>query len=126
MKQLLLTALILLLPGGAPLAQLGEVRRACLRIDRVTAFAPRGEIYVEVQASCGEDDFELEDPIVAYLEILLSDLPPVSQDVRVHSSDSRRRDTVVFQDLSIATGDPILIRLIRFGEILSLQSIKVP
>ena len=50
---------------------------------RVIAFAPRGELYVEVKADCGAADFEREDSIVAYLEVLVGDRPVVGDDVRV-------------------------------------------
>ncbi len=98
----------------------------CIRIERVTAFAPRGEVYVELQASCGEGDFLDGAPVVAYLELLIGDLPPDGEDVRVYPDDPRARRTRVFQDVSFASGDSILVRLVRFGKILALQSVKAP
>lgn len=114
-------AILPALSAGAPTA-----RATCLHIETLTAFAPRGEIYVTVRPSCTEEDFEKGAPVVAYLEVLVSDLPPVSQDVVVYPDHPRAAETIVFQDLAFAAGDPILVRLIRFGEILSLRSIKAP
>ena len=42
------------------------------------------------------------------------------------SDRAQGRFTYVFGDLGLATGDPVLVRLVRFGEVLDLQSIKVP
>jgi hypothetical protein len=98
----------------------------CLRIDRITAFAPRGEVYVELHASCGPQHFVHEDSLVAYVEVLPSDLPPVGEDVRVFEEHPRGRTTLLFRNLSLASGDVVLVRLLRLGEILGLQSVRVP
>jgi hypothetical protein len=100
--------------------------RACLSIGGVTAFAPRGQLYVEITSTCTDTDFEREDPILAYVEVLIGDLPPLGQDVRVHRGEQRRHQTLVFRNLQLATGQLVLVRLVRFGEILGLRSLKVP
>ena len=98
----------------------------CIHIERVTAFAPRGEAYIELRADCRPEHFAGEDPIVAYLEVLVSDLPPVGEDVRVYGSAPRARETYEFRDLELESGNTILVRLTRFGEILAIRSVKVP
>jgi hypothetical protein len=110
----------------APAATADAGSPGCIQIDDVTAFAPRGEVYVRVKPLCGEDDFEHEDSFVVYLEVIVSDFPPAGQDVRVHRDAPRRTTTYVFRDLTIDPGDPLLVRLVRFDEIVSLVSIKVP
>ena len=120
----LLLLMLLAAPGIAPADDTG--RSSCLSIASVTPFAPRGEVYVVVQASCLDTDFDGEGPIVAYLELLLGDLPPIGEDVRIYRDDPRRRETFVFDDLVFESGDKLLVRLVRFGEILGLVSLKVP
>jgi len=118
--------LILTLLLAAP-ATSDDVRpESCLRIGRVTAFAPRGEVYVEVSANCAAKDFTGGEPIFAQLEVLLSDLPPVWEDVRVPRNQADGRFTYLFEDLDLTSGDPVLVRLVHFGTVLDLQSIKVP
>jgi hypothetical protein len=119
-------ALLVGLGLHAPAAASADGAAACVQIDDVTAFAPRGEVYVRVAARCGEDDFDGEESILAYLEVLVSDLPPTGQDIRVHRDEPRRRSTYVFTNLAIAPGDPLLVRLLRFDEIVSHASITVP
>lgn len=124
---LLCGALLTLLAGAA--SARSDPRQAsapCLHIDRITAFAPRREVYVELSASCGPEDFAQDDALLAYVEVLPSDLPPVGEDVRVFADDPQTRTTLLFQNLSIASGDVVLVRLLRFGEILGLQSVRVP
>ena len=101
-------------------------RDDCLRIERVTAFAPRDEVYVEIAASCEARDFERDDTVQAYLEVLTSDLPAVGRDLRVYRDESPRRMTFEFRDLGFEVGDSILVRLVRSGEIIDLLSIKAP
>lgn len=103
-----------------------SVSASCISIAAVTTFAPRGEIYVVVQPSCVESDFDGDAPILAYLEVLIGDLPPIGQDVRVYPEEPRTRQTFFFDDLLLETGDSVLVRLVRFGEILSLKHVKVP
>ncbi len=98
----------------------------CVRIERVTAFPPRGEIYVEISADCDAVDFGDEDPVLVYLEVFVGTLHPVGDDVRVYSDDRDPRTTFVFRDLEFERGDPLLARIVRFGKILSLQSIRIP
>lgn len=118
-------AAVLALWGAVPAAAENDPA-ACVRIDQITAFAPRGEVYVEVQADCRPEHFLADDPIIAYLEVLVSDLPAVGEDVRIHGKAPKGRDTYSFRDLEIASGDIILVRLLRFGEILGIRSVKVP
>lgn len=112
-------------PGSAA-ADASDQPRNCIHIDRVTTFAPRGEVYIELSSSCTEVDFALEDPILAHVEVLVGDHSPASEDVRVYGSAPRQRETLVFRDLDFIQNDLVLVRLIRFGEILGLQSVKVP
>jgi hypothetical protein len=122
--------MLLLLPllalGPPPAAAQSSAQRSCIQLDRITAFAPRGEIYVEVRSHCGAEDFAHEDPVLAYLEVLVADLPAVGDDVRVYGDDPKARQTLVFRQLDLDTGDLVLVRLVRFGEILGLQSLMVP
>lgn len=125
-----MTSLVVLALGGAEPAP-AQVRenataRACLAIESVSIFRPRGEVYVEIASTCTEADFAREDPILAYLEVLLSDLPPESQDIRIYSDSPQRRQTVVFRELTLEKDQQVLVRLIRFGEILGLRTLKVP
>jgi len=118
--------LALLLLAG-PAARADDVQPGpCLRIARVTAFAPRGEVYVEINATCSADHFRGEEAIIAQLEVLLSDLPAVWEDVRVARDQAQGRLTFAFEDLDLARGDPVLVRLVHFGRVLDLTSIKVP
>lgn len=123
--KLLLHALALL-ALLAPAASADELAASCLRIQRVTAFAPRGQVYVEVQAACAPRQFEDEDPILAYLELLVRDQGAVGEDVRIYSDQPSRVLTFEFRDLDLIKGDPVLVRLVRFGEILGLETIVVP
>ena len=116
----------LLVAGLSAGAEASEPVRTCLSVARVIPFAPRGEVYVEVQASCTPEHFALEDPIVAYLEVLGTDSAPVGEDVRVYAERPNERSTFEFRELSFSSGDSILVRLSRFGEILGIQSVQVP
>jgi len=98
----------------------------CVRIANVTAFSPRDEVYVEVVASCQPHDFEAGDPVIAYVEVLLSDLPPATEAVRVYASDPEARSTVVYEDLPINRGDQVLVRIVNSGEIVSIRTILAP
>ena len=112
---------------AAPAAGEDEGARAsCLRIERITAFAPRDEVYVELAADCEARDFEREDTVQAYLEVLVSDLPGVGRDVRVYPEESPRRKTYAFRGLGFGSGDAILVRLTRDAEIVDLKSIQAP
>jgi hypothetical protein len=118
-------ALLALVTAAPALADESD-RANCLRIERVTAFAPRDEVYVEIGADCDERGFEDDDTVQAYLEVLISDLPAVGRDLRVYRDESPRRMTFEFRDLGFEVGDSILVRLVRFGEIIDLLSIKAP
>lgn len=125
-----LLALLGMLPATAATAarsdSAGSEAETCLHIDRITPFAPRGEVYVQVRASCGPRHFLSEPSRLAYVEVLVSDLPPVGEDVRVFEDAPRARQTLVFRNLSMEAGDVVLVRLLRFGSILGLQSAVVP
>ena len=125
MQALPFLLIALLLASPAALGA-GEDSGSCLHIERVTAFAPRGIVYVEVQARCTAPDFEQHDPIVAYLEVLVGEQSTLGEDVRVHAITPRERQTFEFRELPLEHGQPLLVRLMRFGEILRLQSITVP
>lgn len=99
---------------------------SCVSIAGATAFAPRGEVYVDVRATCGNDDFHKENPIVAYVELLVSDLPPIARDVIVYPEQPNAREMLLFADLSLESGASVLVRLVHRGEIRSLVSVKVP
>ena len=120
------SAALLALIIAAPALGDDSDRGDCLRIERVTAFAPRDEVYVEIAASCEARDFEHDDTVQAYLEVLTSDLPAVGRDLRVYRDESPRRMTFEFLDLGFEVGDSILVRLVRSGEIIDLLSIKAP
>ncbi len=119
----LVTGLCLLAFSGLSSA---EELEGCLAIDRVTPFAPRGQVYVEVRAQCRPDHFEGEDPIIAYLELLVGENRALGEDVRVYSDVPEARLTFAFRDLDLVSGDVVLVRLVRFGTILGLQTAKVP
>ena len=99
---------------------------SCLHIERVTAFAPRGAVYVEIQARCTARDSEQHDPIVTYLEVQVGEQSTLGEDVRVHASAPQERQTFEFRELPLEHGQPLLVRLTRFGKILRLQSVTVP
>jgi hypothetical protein len=107
-------------------ATASENVKSCLALGDVTAFTPRGEVYVEVVSNCTTRDFAAEDPMVSHLEVLVSDLPPVSRDVIVYADHTREGETFVFSSLDFAAGDPILVRLVRFGDIHGLRILKAP
>ncbi len=115
-----------ILTTGVPDTATAKDLRTCIRINNVTVFAPRGEVYVEVDSSCSTDDFENGDEISVFVEVLVSELPPVSEDFRVSALDPRRRQTFIFDELSLDTGDPVLVRLMQTGEIVGLKSVRVP
>ncbi len=77
-------------------------------------------------ATCDAVDFQTEDPVLVYLEVLVGNRHPVGEDVRIYSDDDDPGATFVFRDLDFERGDPLLARIVRFGKILSLQSIRVP
>ena len=121
-----LLSLVFAFLSSVPVLAEGRDPGECVQIDRVTTFAPRGEIYVEVNSSCDGSDFRYEDPVLVYLEVLVGDLQPVGDDVRIYSDDTNPRATFVFRNLNFERGDPLLARIVRFGKILSLQSIRIP
>jgi hypothetical protein len=107
-------------------AAASDPAQPCLTLGDVTAFTPRGEVYVEVVSGCTALDFAREDPIVTHVEVLVSDLPPVTRDVIIYGDRAPEGQTHVFSSLEFASGDPILVRLVRFGEIQALRSLKAP
>lgn len=120
----LLTALLLLsLPG---IAAAGRIMTGCIQIDRISTFAPRGEVYVQLSTSCDESDFGAEESLVAHIEVHTGKAPPVVEDFRVYAEEPVGRRTIPFENLEIESGDPLLVRLIRFGQILALETVQVP
>jgi hypothetical protein len=99
---------------------------SCIEIERIMAFAPRGEVYVEIRTACEVDDFAEEDSIVAYLELHTVSPSATGEDIRVYPDEPRSRRTLSFQNLDLASGDPLLVRLVHFGEIIGLETTKVP
>lgn len=95
----------------------------CLALTRATAFAPRNEIYIELREECGEADFAISDPISATVEVLISDLPPVAEDVQLYSDEDRPPATLIFDTLEFSPGNVILVRLIASGEVLGLLTV---
>ena len=116
--------LALCLAFAAPTATADGVR--CIKLGSVTAFAPRGEIYVQVNSTCSDVDFERDDPIITHVEVLVGDLPPTTQEVVVYGESPTAGGTLLFAGLSLEPGDPVLVRLMRFGEILHLHTLRVP
>ncbi len=98
----------------------------CLSVERVTLFAPRDEAYIEVEASCSSTDFVDEDVLVARLEVVVGDLSPSAEEITVSVEEPRDRETVVFQVVGMESGDPVLVRILRFGRILDVHTYKVP
>lgn len=126
MRRRLAICLALGLLALLPLGPAGAAPPAsCLRLAGVTIFAPRGEVYVELEAQCSPEDFEDRDSLVAHVEVLVSDLPPVSEDVRVLRESPTGRQTLIFDGLGLAPDQSVLVRLVRFGRILGLRSLKV-
>ena len=119
-------ALVLAVAVLAGQASAGAARDSCLRIDRVESFAPRGEVYVRVAADCEPSDFAGEPSIIAYLEVYTPGARARGEDVRIYPDAPDRGETFAFQGLEIESGDPLLVRLTRFGEILDLETVKVP
>lgn len=124
MRKASIAGLLLVLFAAPALADAGG--SSCLKIEAVTAFAPRGEIYVRVTADCHPKDFEFEDSVLAYLEVLVGETVVLGDDVRVYADEPKARSTFSFRDLNLEPGDPVLVRLARFGEILDLTTLKVP
>lgn len=124
--RLVAAAMLVVLAIAGPVGAEGPTAASCVRIEGVRAFAPRGEVYVRVAADCREADFEHEDSVLAYLEVLVGERRVVGEDVRVYADKPRVQRTFSFRDLALVSGDPVLVRLVRFGEILDLTTVKVP
>ena len=120
----LILSLALCFAFAAPTATAEGVR--CIKLGSVTAFQPRGEIYVQVNSTCSAVDFERDDPIVSHVEVLVGGLPPATQEVVVYGTSPTSGGTLLFSGLSLEPGDPVLVRLMRFGEILHLHTLRVP
>jgi len=117
---------VLLLPARSALASAPPPDVGCIRIEQITAFAPRGEVYVQLGTECGKGDFGSERSIVAHLEVHTGSAATFIEDFRVYSDEPQGQRTVAFEGLELQSGDPLLVRLIRFGRILALQTILVP
>lgn len=118
--------LLFLLPARSALASAPGSDVGCIQIEQITAFAPRGEVYVQLGTDCGKSDFGTEKSIVAHLEVHTGNAATFIEDFRVYSDEPKGSRTVAFEGLELQSGDPLLVRLIRFGRILALQTILVP
>jgi hypothetical protein len=98
----------------------------CLKLDQITVFAPRNEVYVRLATSCEDVHFEEEDPVQAYVEVMVSDLPPVGRDVRLYREESARGLVLDFRGLGIHSGEALLVRLVQNGEIVDLRTVVAP
>jgi hypothetical protein len=123
---MLALATILVAPAVAGAQVPAQVGSGCLDVSGVTAFEPRGELYVSVQARCAEDDFDYDDSLVAYLEVVLDETNTIGDDVRVYADDPRAKQTFQFTGLDLEPNQLVMVRLVRMGEIMSLQTIRVP
>ena len=81
--------------GAAPAAAQGSGTH-CLKLGATTVFAPRGEVYVSVEADCKEGDF-----------------------VRVERRAPKSRQTFAFENLDLVKDQVLLIRLTSSGEIVA-------
>jgi hypothetical protein len=124
----LLPAFILLVALSPASASSGSSANGahCIRIEQITAFAPRGEVYVQLGANCQKADFGGEKSIVAHLEVHTGDAATFIEDFRIYSDEPQGSRTIAFEGLELKSGDPLLVRLIRFGRILALQTVLVP
>lgn len=117
--------LILALAGaGAPAA--ADEPGHCIGIERVTIFAPRGEVYVDLKAECEPADFGSHATLVAHLEVVVGELPAMGDDVVVVAEDPETRFTLELRGSGFESGEPVLVRLVRFGHTLDVRSLKVP
>jgi hypothetical protein len=98
----------------------------CLKLGPTTVFAPRGEVYVPVEADCKDRDFEFESGILAYLEVVVNEQTVLGRDVRVERDVPTRRQTFAFDGLDLVKDQTLLIRLTSSGEIVALQTVRVP
>lgn len=121
-----LLALLLCLAGGALPAATQGVDTSCLKLGPTTVFAPRGEVYVSVEADCKANDFAFESGILAYLEVVVDDYTVLGRDVRVEREIPSSRQTFAFENLDLVKDQPLLIRLTSSGEIIALQTVRVP
>lgn len=63
---------------------------------------------------------------MAHLEVHTGSAATFIEDFRVYSDEPQGQRTVAFEGLELQSGDPLLVRLVRFGKILALQTILVP
>jgi hypothetical protein len=120
----LLALLLAVAAGAAPAAaQEGAIR--CLKLGPVTVFAPRGEVYVSVEADCKDRDFGYDSGILAYLEVVVDDQTVLGRDVRVEREVPTSRQTFAFQNVELVQDQPLLIRLTSDGAIISLDTVRV-
>lgn len=126
MRYLVLVAFLFSLATQAVPAGAEDSGARCLKLGQTTVFAPRGEVYVSVKADCKESDFQFESGILAYLEVVVDDQTVLGRDVRVDREAPRSRQTFSFDDLDLVKDQPLLIRLTSSGEIIALQTVRVP
>ena len=123
-----LPALVLLLSltaGVWPAAAQGEETR-CVKLGATTVFAPRGEVYVSVEADCKERDFPFDSSILAYLEVVVDQHTVLGRDIRIEPEVPSSRQTFAFENLDLVKDQPLLIRITISGKIVALQTVRVP
>ena len=126
MRKILLLALFSCLAGGALPAAAQDGGTHCVKLGPTTVFAPRGEVYVSVEADCKAKDFDFEWGILAYLEVVVDDQTVLGRDVRVEREVPTSRQTFSFDNLELVKDQTLLIRLTSSGEIIALQTVRVP
>jgi len=126
MRKLTLVAVLLCLSGGAATADVPGEGIRCLKLGPTTVFAPRGEVYASVEADCKERDFDFDTGILAYLEVVVDEQTVLGRDVRIEREVPSSRQTFSFENLDLVKDQPLLIRLTISGEIVALQTVRVP
>ena len=89
-------------------------------------FAPRGEVYVSVEADCKERDFAFDTSILAYLEVVVDQHTVLGRDIRIEPEVPSSRQTFAFENLDLVKDQPLLIRITISGKIVALQTVRVP
>ena len=126
MRKLPLLAFFVCLVGGASGAATQGEETRCVKLGATTVFAPRGEVYVSVEADCKERDFPFESSILAYLEVVVDHHTVLGRDIRIEPEVPSSRQTFAFENLDLVKDQPLLIRITISGKIVALQTVRVP